>query len=80
MLKHSANHGFEVGLEKFSQPGGGSSFYQGHVQTAAQAANKLQNRFGFGFEDSFHHPLAGILNGRRERCWMNIQPNRWPRS
>jgi hypothetical protein len=58
------------------QPGGASSFFTGHVQTAAQAADKLQNRFGFHFEDSFHHQIAGsIPNGRRDRCLMNIQPN-----
>jgi hypothetical protein len=46
------------------------------VQTAAQAANKLENRFGFRFEDSFHHQLAGsIQNGRGDRCLVNIQPN-----
>ena len=45
------------GLRKIMQPGGASSFFKGHVQTAAQAVNKLQNRFGFRFEDRLHHQI-----------------------
>ena len=38
--------------------------------------NKLENRFGFRFQDRFHGQLAGrIQNGHRDRCLVNIQPN-----
>jgi hypothetical protein len=30
-----------MGLEHTVQPGGAGTFFQGHVQTAAQAMNKL---------------------------------------
>jgi hypothetical protein len=47
----------DVRLEQIVQPCGPGSFFKGHVQTAAQAANKLENRLGFRFEDGFHHQI-----------------------
>jgi hypothetical protein len=35
----------DVGLEHIVQPGGANAFFQGQVQTAAQASDKLENRF-----------------------------------
>jgi hypothetical protein len=52
------------------------TFFQGHVQTAAQAMTKLENRFGFCFQDRFRHQIASrIQNRHRDRCLMSIQPN-----
>ena len=69
-------HLCDVRLEQIVQPRRAGSFFQGHVQTAAQTVNKLQNRFRFRFQDRFHHQLAsGIQNRRRDRCLVNIQPN-----
>jgi hypothetical protein len=42
----------DVGFEQIVQPSGAGSFFQGHVHTTVQAANKLENRFGFRFEDT----------------------------
>jgi hypothetical protein len=42
------------------------SFFAGHMPTAAQAVDKLENRFGLCFENGLHHQLAGrIQNGHR---------------
>ncbi len=66
----------DVGLEQIVQPGRASPFFQGHVQTAAQTVNKLEDGARFRFQDSFHHQLTGrVQNRRRDRCLMNIQPN-----
>jgi hypothetical protein len=65
-----------VGLEQIVQPGRAGSFFKGHVQTAPQATNKLENRFRFRLQDGLHQQLAsGIQNGHGDRCLMNIQPN-----
>jgi TolB-like protein len=67
------HHLRDARLQQVVQPGGPGSFFKGHVQTAAQATNKLQNRFGFRFQDRFHHQLAGrIQNRHRDRCLVNI--------
>jgi hypothetical protein len=58
------------------QPGRAGSFFKGHLQTAPQPANKLEDGGRFRFQNGLHHQLAGgIQNGSRDRCLMNIQPN-----
>jgi len=54
----------DVGLQQIVQPGGAGFFFKGHVQTAPQATNKLENGLRFRFQDGFHDQLAGgIQNG-----------------
>jgi hypothetical protein len=48
----------DVRLEQIAQPGGPGSFFKCHVQTAEQAANKLENRLGFRFELPSHDSRA----------------------
>jgi hypothetical protein len=74
--KITLQHLRDIGLEQIVQPRRPGSFFPGHVQTAAQAMNKLENRFGFCFQDRFHHQVASrIQNRRRARCLWNIQPH-----
>ena len=73
--KIAHQHLRDTGLEQIVQPRRPRSFFQDHVQTAAQAMNKLENRFGFCFQDRFHHEVASrIQNRHRARCLRNIQP------
>src|SRR5260370_32759444 len=66
----------DVRLEQVVQPGRAGAFFEGHMQAATQAVDKLQNGSRFRLEDGLHHQLAGgILNRCGDRCLMNIQPN-----
>ena len=66
----------DMGLEQGVQPRRAGTFFKGHMQTATQAADKLENRFRFRFEDSLHDQLpVRIPNGYGDRCLMHIQPN-----
>ena len=63
-------------LEQVIQPGGGSSFFESHQQTAVQPADELQNRGRFRFEDRLQDQLAGGIQDRnRDRCLMNVHAN-----
>ncbi|MGB9506957.1 MAG: hypothetical protein WBQ91_12255, partial [Candidatus Acidiferrum sp.] len=41
------HHAGDVRLEQIVQPRRPGAFFKGHVQTAAQATNKLKDRLGF---------------------------------
>ena len=57
-------------------PGLAGSIFQCHMYTAAQTADKLQNRFRFRLQSGFHNQLAGRIQNRRgDRRLVHIQPN-----
>jgi len=47
LARIAGQHSGDVRLEQVVQPGSPGSFFKGHVQTAAQAANKLEDRLAF---------------------------------
>jgi hypothetical protein len=53
-----------MGLEQGVQPCRAGPFFKGHIQTATQAADKLENRFRFRFEDSLHDQLPVRISNR----------------
>jgi hypothetical protein len=53
-------------LEQGVQPGRAGAFFKGHMQTATQAADKLENGFRFRFEDSLHDQLPVRIPKRHE--------------
>ena len=53
-------------LEQVIEAGGGSSFFEGHQQTATEPADELQNRGCFRFEDGLQDQLTGGIQDRNE--------------
>ena len=69
-------HTRHMRLRQIVQPGRPGPFLQGHEQTATYAAQKLQKPIRLGFENRFHHQLAGrIQNRSRDRCLVHVQAN-----
>jgi hypothetical protein len=62
-----------IRLEQVVQPGGPGSFFQGDQQVSAQPVDKLQNGGGLGFQNGFHHHLAGGIHDRhRDRVFVDV--------
>jgi len=68
------NHQFaDVGLQQVIQPGGPGSFLEGHLDLSALPIDKAQDRVRFGFDDAFHHDLAGSIPDRdRDAFLMHV--------
>src|SRR5947209_10950306 len=63
----------DVRLQQVVQPSRPGPFFKGDVQAPAESLDKLENGAGLGFEDGFHHQLAGRIQDRdRDRFLVNI--------
>src|SRR5215470_10943386 len=60
-----ANHqSRDPGLQQVVQPGGPGSFFKGDMHVSAQPLDKLYDHARPGFDDTFHHDLAGSIPNR----------------
>jgi len=63
----------DIRLEQVVQPSRLGSFFKGNQQVSAWPSDKLQNRGGLGFQDGFHHHLAGGIHHRhRDHVFVNV--------
>ena len=63
-----------MGFEHVVQPGRPRSFLQRHMQLSPQPIEEIEQSPGFGFDNLFHHQLAGaIANRNGNRFLVNIQ-------
>src|ERR1700745_3378082 len=61
-------------LEQVVQPSRPGSLFQGHMQLSSQPMQEIERSAGFGFDDRFHHQLAGAIQNRNCNGFLvNIQ-------
>jgi hypothetical protein len=51
----------DVRLQQVIQPSRPRAFFKSDPQASTEPLEKLQNGAGFGFDDAFHHQLAGRI-------------------
>src|SRR5215510_4883819 len=62
-----------MGFQQVVQPSGRRAFLKSDLQVSAQPVDKLQDHAGFGFDDRFHHYLAGrIPDSNRNAFLVNV--------
>ena len=66
----------DMRLQQVIQPRRPSAFFKRQIQAPAQTMHELKNRNRLGFDDAFHHQLAGRIQNRdRDRVLVNIHPD-----
>jgi hypothetical protein len=66
----------DIRLQQVIQPRRPGAFFKCQMQAPAQSMHELKNRIRLGFDDAFHHQLAGRIQNRdRDRVLVNIHPD-----
>src|SRR5258708_36425676 len=66
----------DMRLQQVIQPRSPSAFFKRQIQAPAQSMHELKSRIRLGFDDPFHHQLAGRIQNRdRDRVLVNIHPD-----